>query len=358
MTLHMLPQTRAAADRSPRPPTLLNPVTRSFQAMAVVRSIGVAARTGVFGALADGPAQVSELAERLGFRCEPLRLMLDVLVGEGLLSYHEPKYELSMHGQRWLDPESPTSVTTYLSHSLDYWDLWSGLEQLVSGHPVPAPLPDADDEAAWLRATRGDYEAARLIAADVAAAIDLPRSADSVLDLGGGHGAFAAALCQQNPRLRATVIDHPAAVSIGREIMWEAEMDSVVEHRSGDLYTADLGGPHDAVLCLPMMLDLASEEATELLHRIRSVLKPDGVLVLLRVMQPTPSATRMQFGASAALELFLRLQLGTADTGGGRLSEQLTATGFGPPRIHRWPSVHDVSLHVARAVPVVDRRWA
>ena len=33
-------------------------------------------------------------------------------------------------------------------------------------------------------------------------------------------------------------------------------MDRVVTHRDGDMFTADLGGPHDAALCLPLLRGL------------------------------------------------------------------------------------------------------
>ena len=56
------PPDRAAPDRSHRSPALPNPVRRTFEAMAVVRSIGVAARTGVFSELANAPAEVADLA--------------------------------------------------------------------------------------------------------------------------------------------------------------------------------------------------------------------------------------------------------------------------------------------------------
>jgi len=79
-----------------------------------------------------------ELATRLGFLPEVLRTMLDVLVGQGLLDYDSPNYRLSREGERWLDPESPTSITTVLSQSLEYWNSMTKLEAMVSGRPDPA----------------------------------------------------------------------------------------------------------------------------------------------------------------------------------------------------------------------------
>jgi hypothetical protein len=157
-----------------------NPAVRAFHAMAVARTVGVAARVGVFGELADGPSSVLELASRLRLQPEPLQLMLDLLVGEGLLDYCRPHYAVSVGARRWLDPESATSVNTFLSRTLDYWEWWADLEPIVTGQfPTPGAAPAADDERAWLRTTRGDYEIARLVADELASAITAAVTAGS-----------------------------------------------------------------------------------------------------------------------------------------------------------------------------------
>ena len=328
-------------------PALPNPALQSLHAMALARTIGVSARAGVFSELADGPTEVGELAHRLAFRPSLLRLMLDVLVAADLVEYDEPFHSLSPRGRRWLDPQSPTSITTYVAHTLDRWDWLTDLEAIATGRSAPNARPEDDDETSWLRFIRADYEIARLVAADVARAIGLADSARSVLDLGGGHGWYAAALCQRNPLLRATVVDEAGAVLIGREIIWETEMDHAVTHRVGNLWTEDLGGPHDAVLCQPMLADPSGPRMTLLLDRVRRVLRPGGVLAIMR-----PSLADAQPPAeSAALALLHYLRTGSSSqTTTQQLPEQLAETGFGTPRLHRLPGAPGLCVHIARAV--------
>ena len=234
----MPPNTLAADQRTLITPVgrlVENPLSRTNDALALARTIGVAARIGVFGLLADSPAAAPELAHRLGVQSGPLSMMLDLLVDEGLLDVEHSVYELSIAGRHWLDPNSATGVETALSHTLDHWAWWADLDRILIGEAPTAVAPDEDDEGAWLRYTRADYEVARQVADDVVAAIGRPRSSGSVLELGGGHGWFAAALCRRDPFLRATVLDHAGSVAIGREIMWETDMDSVVTHQVADL---------------------------------------------------------------------------------------------------------------------------
>jgi 2-polyprenyl-3-methyl-5-hydroxy-6-metoxy-1,4-benzoquinol methylase len=320
-----------------------NPASHLFQMLAVARSIGVAARIGVFAELAEGSAAAAELAARLQLQVPPLQLVLDVLVGEGLVEYRDRNYALSVRGRRWLHPASQVSVTTFLSQTLDYWDSWANLERVVTGTAEPIAAPAADDDAAWSRRIRASYEIARLIADDVLAAVDLVDSAQSVLDLGGGHGWIAASMCKRNPNLRATVIDSAGAVPIGREIMWETDMDRAVSHEVGDPSSADLGGPHDAVLCLALTTDFAAPESQPQLRRIRQALRPGGLVAIMAVRRVEGS----QPSSAAAIELFGLLHRAGVQRTSEELRAALDDTGFNAPVLHLLPAYPDLCLYVA-----------
>lgn len=328
---------------------LANPATRTFQALAVAAAVGVAARTGIFGDLADGSAGVAELADRLQLQADPLQMLLDVLVGQGLLEYRHPNYALSARGRRWLHPASPMSVTTFLSQTLDYWNSWADLEQVVTGKSLAIAVPAVGDDAAWSRYIRADYETARLISDDIAIAINLPPSARSLLDLGGGHGWYAASFCKRNPSLQATVIDNAGAVAIGREIMWETEMNRVVTHQVGELDSADLGGPHDGVLCLAMTADLSAPESGPQLRCIRKAMRPGAILAILQVRRPEAPADGPQPSTAAAIDLFRYLHGSGRQHPAEELAIALTEAGFAPPRVHQLPSSRDLTLYAAVA---------
>ncbi len=326
-----------------------SPVALTFQALAVARVLGVAARVGIFGDLSDGPRRANELATRLGLERVPLQLMLDVLVGEGLLDHLYPNYSLTKDGRRWLDPESPSSVTTFLSQSLEYWQLWEGLDRIAVGRPNK-PGPVVEDVQAWPRYIRANYEIDRLLADEVAAAIELPPTARSLLDLGGSHGGFAAAMCNRYPHLAATVIDGPGPVMVGRELMWEAEMDGAVCHSVGDIFTSDLGGRYDAALCQPLMTGLSAQKSALLLERLREALRPGAVLAILRLEESAQPPIAARLPSTAALELFLRLQTGQDARPSESIAGLLSAAGFSAAEVFELPSCPDVRLHVCHAL--------
>jgi hypothetical protein len=344
----------AHADGPERPPwftaLLDDPIASVVRPLTVARALGVTARIGLFHDLADGPVPVDYLADRYGLQAEPLRLMLDVLASEHHLEYADGGYVICASARQWLDPESPTSMTEALSYSLDYWDWWTELDQVAAGGALATTKPDAGDSARWLRRVQAQFQWARMIGESVADAIDLPRYAQSILELGNGgiaHGWFSAVLCQRNPSLRATVVDEAPAVAVGRELIWKAGLDQVVTHRAGDMMTAALGGPYDAVFCLPLLAGLDDEAATSLLRQVRSALNAGGSLITLRQNgAPTRSADRV----FAWHELFLRLTSPADPSTPEEFGAQLRGSGFGRPRIHNLATAPELSVYVARAI--------
>jgi cyclopropane fatty-acyl-phospholipid synthase-like methyltransferase len=105
-----------------------------------------------------------------------------------------------------------------------------------------------------------------------------------VLDVGGGHGWYAAELCRRHRGLSATVLDLPGSAAIGREVIAAAGMAERVRHVDGDARTADLGSGHDAVLCFNLIRHLTAHEIVALLARAHAALAPGGALAILEVL--------------------------------------------------------------------------
>ena len=325
------------------------PVGQTFLAMAVARGVGVAQKMGVFRALAQAPAHVEALADELGAQPEPLRMLLDLLCGEHLLQRARgDRYGLTAHGRRWLDPASPAYLGTWVEHAAGYWAYWADLERIVRGgasfviHEAPA------DDPGWATYVRGQQELARLSAGEVATALRLPRGARSLLDVAGGHGSYAAALCRRHEGLRALVVDLPGAAAVGRVLVREAGLEGRIEHRDGDALVADLGGPHDAALCFSILHHLPPGVAARLLRRVRAALRPGGTLAVLDLFRPGPDERRRS--SAAAAELFFQLTSGAGTPSEVELRSWLRQAGFGPARRRDLRTLPDFRLYVARAV--------
>lgn len=324
------------------------PAAYAMFGMAAGRAVGVGQRVGVYGRLLDGPLGAEELAGELGLQPAGTRLLCESLAGLGILEAAGGRFALARGARRWLDPGSPTYIGTWLEHSLTYWEWWGGLEGVVrDGGSFQIHDPDASEHEYWRLYITGQYELARLSAPALARAIRLPRGARRVLDLGGGHGWFAAELCRRHEGLTATVIDLPGSARVGREIIAAAGMQERVEHIDGDMLEADLRGPYDAVLLLDVVHHISEAQLRTLLARVRSATARGGTVAVLDMFRSRRRGAR---ASAAALGLFFHLTSGADLPDADRLAAQLAQAGFGGVRRRRVHRIPDQLLLQARAL--------
>src|SRR5947209_7223371 len=184
-------------------------------------------------------------------------------------------------------------------------------------------------------------------AEEVARALKLPPRPRSLLDVAGGHGWFAAALCARHEGLRATVVDLAPSAAVGRQIIAENGLSERVGHVEGDMFAVDLGGPHDAALCFDIIHHLSPEQVVLLFGRVRRALRPGATLAVLDMFRdpgrrPRASASffRLFFHPTSGADIYSREQL----------AEFLAQAGFGAPRRRRVRSIPDQALYQAEAI--------
>ncbi|MEL6336208.1 MAG: methyltransferase [Pseudomonadota bacterium] len=144
----------------------------------------------------------------------------------------------------------------------------------------------------------------QFIAEDVLDRLPL-RSMTTLLDIGGGEGAFLAAAAARAPHLRLGLVDLPAVAERARHrfaTLGLAERSSVV---GGDFFTdrlpfAEEGGAQ-AVSLVRVLYDHDDAEAVDILRRARDVMAPGGRLIIAEPMADLPGAKRV--GAYFALYL-------------------------------------------------------
>jgi hypothetical protein len=316
--------------------------------MTAGRVVGAAQRLGIFARLLERPAGSDQLAADLGLRPDGVRLLCATLAGAGQLRVQAGQFALDRSARKWLDPASSTYIGTWLEHTTTYWEWYGDLERIVrDGGSFEIHRASAEDEEYWRVYITGQYELARLSAAEVARAIRLPHDPAALLDVAGAHGWFAAALCERHPTMRATVVDLPGSARVGREIIARAGLADRVLHVDGDMFSAELGGPYDGALVFDIIHHLSGDQTLALLRRVRAVLRPGATIAILDMFR-RPGAD--QTASAASLGLFFHLTSGADLPDPSELSEHLREAGFGAPRRTRIRRIPDQDLYQAVAV--------
>jgi 2-polyprenyl-3-methyl-5-hydroxy-6-metoxy-1,4-benzoquinol methylase len=324
------------------------PAAYAMYGMVVGRVVGVAQRLGVFAQLLKGPATAGRVAEELELQVAGTRLLCENLAGLGILEQDGHTFSLAKGSRKWLDPDSDSYIGTFLEHTTTYWEWYGDLERIVrEGGSFEIHREDAEDEEYWRLYITGQYELARLSAAEVAKAIKLADEPTALLDVAGAHGWFSAELCKRHATLHATVVDLPGSAGVGREIIAAAGMSDRVEHRDGDMFESDLGGPYDGALVFDIIHHLSGEQVVTLLRRVREALRPGATVAVLDMFR---SDGKREHASAAALGLFFHLTSGADLHSPAELADYLSQAGFGAPKRTKIRRIPDQQLFQAQAV--------
>ncbi len=231
----------------------------------------------LFTQLVGAPQDSATLARNIGAQDGPLRVLLDALVALGVLGYDDEHYanttlaaEHLVRGTRfwyWAQVEDAA------------WGDWSDLEATIrSGHRGQPNLYERDRAAAadLLVALSGrGWEAGELVADRV----DLCNHR-RVLDLGGGSGALSIRLCQRYPHLRATVVDLPDTLHVGRELVRQVGLAERIAFNGVDLRSAPLPLGYDVIIISQVLHWYPPAENRRLLRRVRAASGADALLLI------------------------------------------------------------------------------
>jgi SAM-dependent methyltransferase len=247
---------------------------------AVTAAIGLR----VFETLRTGPLEPDALAARVDAGPAVLKSLCELLVGGGYLDRTGEGYRNTAMTRRWLTDAEGTNMAPWLTA----WDevvlpFWERELDTVLGEGAPsvdiytwaAETGRADTLHAGFRAT------ARLASEDALSVVGVPDGAARLLDVGGGHGRYAAAFAAANPELTGAVVDLKHARETFTETVAEEGVADRVAFRAGDYLTDDLGSEYDLALVFNVLHAHDPETNAELFGRVFDALAPGGRIAVL-----------------------------------------------------------------------------
>jgi SAM-dependent methyltransferase len=310
-----------------------DPFEQSFVGLVSARAVTAAVTLGLFEELAAaGPLGAAELAGRLELQVEGVEALLTALATLGYVRLEDGRYRAEPVVERLLVRSSPESIASFVGAQSDlHWDVLRPLDDAIrTGRPYRLH-EDRQDDPAWEGYIRGLFEISRA-EQDANVAVVPLEEARSLVDVAGGHGGFAMAMCRRYPGLRATIVDLPAAASVGRRIVAEEGYGERIEFREGDVFELGLGTGHDVVSVFNLVHHLPEERDRELVRMARDALRPGGVLVVGDSEKPVPGSPSER-GALSSL-LFYAWS-GGRNFEGPEIAGWLEDAGFEGVELHR-----------------------
>jgi hypothetical protein len=287
---------------------------------------------GVFQAIGDGEHAASDLARTLQLDADALELLLRTLVVCDYVVQRGNRFALSSMARRTMVEGGSMELVGYLRFNYVQWEFIGQLEELVRsgrGLDFHDTMTAADQ---WHDYQVGMLELARLEAPVVAGRVPVRKGATRLLDLGGSHGFFGAAICRKHPPLRATVIDLPPAVAQALPLARAAGIDDVVTHREGDLLASDLGRDHDVVLLANVLHHFTPDQIVPILERARDAMRADATIAIWETEAPKKGSRAAE---GDALALYFRLTSTAGAFHADDYSGWLRHAGFGALKVVR-----------------------
>ena len=261
----------------PPKPQDLDGFQRLLWGFASHRVITVAGRVGILRALADGPLTSEQIAYRLGLdpmaTAKVLRALTALGVAEAAESGFAAPPSLRQHFAA-----GDEDVVPFLEHSHAMYDRWGEtLEPWLRGEewPVAERTPEEIRRFGAAMRAMGAQQARR-----VAAVLDL-EGARRLLDVGGGWGHFAIALCRVQPQLKATVLDTPTVVDQARAAPESEAFGDRLAFVAGDYLESDYGSGYDRVLFANVLHQETAARAAEMVRRGAAALDAGGRVVVV-----------------------------------------------------------------------------
>lgn len=256
------------------------PIIEAFPTVLLARTIMAATQLDIFEALAGEALTGPAVAARCGTDPQATGKLLVALVGMHYLRRNGERFALARVARHWLLRDSPTSVRDYLLYNYAQWNWIARLEEYTrTGTPIRFHQEMTPEE--WDLYQRGMRCIALLTAPEVARRVPVPQRAQTMLDIGGAHGYYAAAICRRHPGLRATILDLPAAMVIAAPLLAETGMGDRVIYQAGDALTTDLGEAcYDLIFVANLVHHFDDVANRDLTRRIARALKPGGMFVI------------------------------------------------------------------------------
>jgi SAM-dependent methyltransferase len=279
-----------------------DPFLDTFTGLVAARAVTTAVMLGVFEALHEEPATAEGLAARLELDPLGAETLLTALQTLGYVTLDDGRFSNTAVTEEQLVRSSAESIATFAGEQGDlHWQVLELLPDAVrTGRPYAMHEERRDESERWEAYIRGLFEVSR-VEQDANAAVVPVSEPRRLVDVAGGHGGFAMAMCRRHPGLEATVLDLQPSVEVGREIVHEQGFAERVTFREGDVFEVGLGEELDVVSVFNLVHHLPEERDRELCRMAHAALRPRGCLVIGDTARPEPGEPVSEHGAISSL---------------------------------------------------------
>jgi SAM-dependent methyltransferase/predicted transcriptional regulator len=303
-------------------PNAIREFASSFQKSRILLS---GFELDIFTNIEESGITCNQISHNLNLDEHACERLMNALVSLGFLKKQNKLFFNTAESSAFLSRKSPDYLGG-LMHSNHLWNTWSNLTKViktgVSAHPDEINSRGEDWLTPFITAM---HDRAKKQAPLQLASIDLSEI-KSILDIGGGSGAYSMEFASRKPSIDATVFDLPNVVPITKVFLEKEGFSDKVKTYAGDYTTDDLPGGFDMVFLSAIIHSNSLEVNADLIKKCFGSLNKNGRIVIQDWImnndrtQPTP-------GAVFAINMLVGTESGDCYTE-PEVTEMLSAAGF------------------------------
>jgi SAM-dependent methyltransferase len=213
-----------------------------------------------------------------------------------------------------------------LMHTNHLWNTWSNLTRVVKTGISAQPSEINERGEEWLFPfINAMHDRAKKQAPEQLADLDLS-GIESILDIGGGSGAYSMEFVSKKPGIEATVFDLPNVIPITKKFIEKEGFTHKIKTQTGDYTTNDLPKGFDLVFLSAIIHSNSLVTNRDLIGKCYHALNRNGRIVIQDWIMNN-DRTKPLAGAVFAINMLVGTEAGDCFTE-QEVTEMLNTSGF------------------------------
>ena len=269
------------------PGTQITPGQVMEQAFAFARThiVRSAVELELFTHIGRGRHTVAELVKATGASERGIRILLNALVGIGMLQKAHDRYALTDVSRAFLVKDSPGYIGGFLMFTPQVEKAYEDLTTVVrTGRPPVDDIHGTSEQGEFFSHFVDSLYNLNQPGAEAAARAVFKEQGHGlhVLDIGAGSGVWGLAFARFDPQTRVTFADWPKVLDrVTRPFVAQHRVENQVEYLEGDFHNVDFGEEKYDVATIGHICHGEGVDGTrKLFARVKRALKPGGSVVI------------------------------------------------------------------------------
>jgi ubiquinone/menaquinone biosynthesis C-methylase UbiE len=239
----------------------------------------------VFDSLEGDAKTTEEVAEETGASARALGILMNALVGLGLLKKdRQGKYSLTPESAAFLLSKKPgTHAGFFGTIAPQLISRWLRLSDIVrEGRPAVAVNQETEGTEFFSQLVENIIPMSYPPAQKLGDHLKLAKAKNEirVLDLGAGSGIWGIALAQKSPLVRVTAVDWAGMIPTTKRITQKFGVGDRFNYVEGDMLEANFGSGYDIATLGHILHSEGEDRSRQLLRKIFRALKSAGTIAI------------------------------------------------------------------------------